>query len=487
MGQIWLSRWIARINCNPRRRSVEGQAFQPDVSDAGQAFQPDSVVPPGAFKARAAPFALLAALAVFGISHTAHAQPPMIVVGPPSFQTLAGPSLEDAVLYRMRIVGPRVPGDEIQLARLAELRVIATLANIQNDLPGSITGVQLQSEAFALWNATDAFDQAVRYLPPDLQNLAWSQMLLTDVDAAFGRMHASLGSMPSLSPRGAYYLEGIAELLPFAENGLQLIEADIIPPAPLPAKPVVSLADLHEQAGLLAAHLTERIKAIRGRDQQDDPRARESVIAEISRLLELVAGFDRVLVFEPTLPDVLESFRLLLRGAQSAEGILVQTRMAPAWRQIRDRLNAISDALGLPRAVGPLTRDRPGSPSPRATALLAVIDQASTLLGAALDAPVPRGENGNEHFASGSKAGDDGRRLQIKLLEFHQRVLAGDTIGELAEALREIEALSGQLSSRTLSTVAIYRGGRRERPYKLEQMNRTISRLRELLAEEPKG
>src|SRR5271167_2806313 len=109
-------------------------------------------------------------------------------------------------MYRMTFLGPAEPGDLDQLARLSELRSIGTLANVQNDLRGSVSGVQLERDTFALWNATDSFDQAVRNLPADLDNVARSRSLLTDTQAAFGRMNSSLGGLPALSPRGASYL-----------------------------------------------------------------------------------------------------------------------------------------------------------------------------------------------------------------------------------------------------------------------------------------
>ncbi len=417
----------------------------------------------------------VAILGVVGDWQLACAQSPIIAVGPPSFQSIAGPSLEDELLYRMAFLGTGEPGDLDQLARLSELRSISTLANVQNDLRGSVTAVQLERENFALWNATDSFDQAVRYLPADLQNLAWSQSLLTNTQAAFDRMNSSLGGLPALSPRGAFYLEGISRILPFQESGLQVIEAEIVPPAGFPAVRRVNLAELRNQSRLLArelAELTQEIKQSRG-----NPSNRETAVIELSRFLELISGFDRMLDFGPTLPEITESFRLLIRGAWSAKAAVVRVASAEAWRPLHDRLRAISGVVQIPRAAGSRAAVRPVSR--RTTDSLAVIDRAGALVTAAVGKP--QHTDGNEPPAS--KLADQARRLQVKLLVLRQHVLTGDSIDELRGGLDEIEALSQQLGARAQPAPPLFRGGRRERTYNFEQVDRTIKRLRGSLAE----
>jgi hypothetical protein len=419
------------------------------------------------------PLVLLVLLNLVGDWRPARGQSPIIAIGPPSFQTLAGPSLEDEVLYGLTFLGQREPGDLIRLARLAELRSVATLASIQNDLRGSVASVQLERESFALWNATDALDQAIWYLPPDVQNLAWSQLLLTDVEAAYGRLNSSLGGVPALSPRGAYYLEGIAPIIPFVQSELQLIEADLLPPALYPATRLASPAELREPIQLLARNLAALIKEISERER--DPRRRESAVAGLTRLLEMVATFERILAVEPPLSVVWESFRQLMRGAQQTEATLIQSGKSAAWRPLRDQLNAMSDALQLPRAVGSLEPGRPVSP--RTSSLLPVIDQASALVAAAQGQPIA----GDVSETLPSKSGDQARWLEIKLLELRQHALTATSTDELDSRVREIEALSQQLGAQGPKFPALFRGGRLQTPPGLEQVNRAIRRLRELI------
>jgi len=417
----------------------------------------------------------LAAVGLLGALQPARAQSPIIAIGPPSFQTLAGPSLEDEILYRLTFLGPREPGDLLQLARLAELRSIATLASIQNDLRGTVTAVQLERETFALWNATDAFDQGVQYLPADIQNLAWSNLVLNDVQAAFGRLNSSLGGLPTLSPRGAFYLEGISQILPFAQPTPQLIEADIVPPAGSPPARVVSPDELQEQARLLARDLAELIHQIK--EWQGGPRERDTVLTELNRLHELVAGFDRMLALEPTLPEVMDSFRLLIRAARPVEALFTRIAMAGTWRPVRDRLSALSDVLQLPRSIVSGAPPRPVLR--RATDLLPGLDRAIALVAAVVEEPANR-DASNPLLA---KLEDQARRLEIKLLLFRQHVLAADSTEQLGPRLREIEALNQQLAARAGPAPPLFQGGRRNKPFGFQDAERTINGLRALLSD----
>jgi hypothetical protein len=417
---------------------------------------------------------LVAVLGVVGDRQVACAQSPIIAVGPPSFQSIAGPSMEDEILNRMTVLGPREPGDFEQLARLSELRSISTLAGVQNDLRGSVAGAQLESENLALRNATDSFDQASRNLPADSQNLAWSQSLLTNTQAAFDRMNSSLGGLPALSPRGAFYLQGISRILPLQEAGLQMIEAENVPRAGLTAVRRVNLAELREQARLLARELGELTQEIK--QSQANPSDRETAVTELSRFLELISGFDRMLDFGPTLPEITESFRLLIRGAWSAKATVVRVASAEAWHPLHDRLAAICSAVRIPRAPGSRAAVRPLSP--RTTDLLAMIDRAGALVTAAVSAQQP--PVGNEPPAS--RLADQARRLQVKLIVLRQHVLTGDSIDELGGGLAEIEALSQQLVAREQPAPTLFRGGRSERTYSFKQVDQMIKRLRGLLA-----
>jgi len=417
---------------------------------------------------------LVALLGAVGDWQLACAQSPIIAVGPPSFQSIAVPSLEDEILYRMTYLGQNEPGDLEALARLSELRSIATLAGVQNDLRGSVAGAQLERENYALRNATGSFDQAVRDLPADVQNLAASQSRFTDTQAAFDRMNSSLGGLPALSPRGAFYLEGISRILSFEESRLQTIEAESVPHAGIPAVRRVNLAELREQARLLARELAELTQEIK--QWQGNPSDRETAVTELSRFLELISGFDRLLDLEPALPEITESFRLLIRGAWSAKAAVVRVASREAWRPLHDRLRAICFVVPIPGGASSRAAVRPVSR--RTTDLLVVIDRADALVTAAVGAQQPA--DGNEPPAS--ELADQARRLQVKLLVLRQHVLTGDSIDELGGGLLEIEALSQQLRGRPQPPPALFPGGRRNRTYNFEQVDRTIKRLRGLLA-----
>jgi hypothetical protein len=416
---------------------------------------------------------ILAVAGILAIVEPARGQSPIIAVGPPSSQTLAGPSFEDQMLYQMRTVGPRVPGDEVQLARLIELGAIATLASIRNDVRGSVTSAQLEQAGFGLLNATDALDQAVRYLPEDTQNLARAQLALNDVQTAYDRLDSMLGAVPALSPRGALYLGQLSQVLPFMYSVLPPIEVEIAPPAPLPRARTVSLAELREYARFLASEIGRLNREVSGLPL--DRRAREMAVAELSRFFELVAGFDRLLAFRPTRREVLDSFDFMKRGAGPARAALIQIERARDWRPLRDGLNAISDALQVSRAMA--SQAIIPNVLPNLNALIRGIDQASASVSAAVRQP----ESGEVSEPETPQSNAVARRLQIKLLEFRQAALAGESTAELAHRLQAVEAL-GQELGRAQAGPAVFRGGRRADEIKVNGLDRTISRLRDLLA-----
>jgi hypothetical protein len=424
------------------------------------------------------PLALMAALASLGAWQPARAQSSIIAIGPPSFQTLAGPSLGDEILYRLTFLGPREPGDLLQLARLAELRSIATLASIRTDQSNTVASVQLERDGFGLWNATDAFDQAIWYLPPDVQNLAWSRLLLTDVETAYGRLDSSLGGMPALSPRGAFYLRGISSLVPLTESALPISEAEISPASPLLIARPLGLDVLRKQSQLLVRNLAELIRQIKASDA--DQRERETVASELSRLLELASPFDRILALEPTLPDVLESFRLVIRGARPAEAVLTRIGRPGTWRLVRDGLNAMSETLQLPRSI--VAAEPPRPVLRRATDLLPRLDQAIALVAAVGDEPATR--DGSDPLLA--KLWDQARRLEIKLLLFRQHVLTAEPVDQLGPRLREIETLNQQLAARARPAPPLFQGGRRNKPFRFQEADRTINGLRAFLSNDRK-
>jgi hypothetical protein len=419
--------------------------------------------------------AFVAVLGMLGDWQFACAQSSIVAVGPPSFQSTAVPSLEGEMLYRMSYLGQYEPGDLNALARLAELRSISTIAGVQDDLRGSVAGAQLERETRALWNATGSFDQALTNWPADAQNLAASESLLTNTQAAFDRLNSSLGGLPALSPRGASYLEGISRILPFQESALQMNEPKIARPAGVSVARRVNLAELRAHATLLAralAELTQEIKQLQG-----NPSNRATALTELSRLLELISGFDRMLGFEPDLPEITESFCLLIRGAWSAKSAVIKIASGEAWRPLHDRLRAISGMVQVPRAQAASSRAPVGPVTRRTSDLLAVIDRADSLIAAAVGAE--QTPDGNEPPTS--ELGDRARRLEVRLLVWRQHVLTGDSVAELEGGLLEIEALSQQLLSTPQPTPALAQGGGRERICNFERVGRTIKRLRGLL------
>ena len=66
----------------------------------------------------------------------------------------------------------------------------------------------------------------VSVTPADATSLARARPLLADVEAAYGRLDATLGAMPGLSPRAALHLRDMARLLPVMDALIDAMEAE---------------------------------------------------------------------------------------------------------------------------------------------------------------------------------------------------------------------------------------------------------------------
>ena len=92
-------------------------------------------------------------------------RPRYIAIGPPSFQSNNFPSLETLILDRLAMGGQYNPGDLGTLSHLTVLESIAMLADIQADMPNTVTGVRLEGEIRQLWDAAAIFEESVSATP----------------------------------------------------------------------------------------------------------------------------------------------------------------------------------------------------------------------------------------------------------------------------------------------------------------------------------
>jgi hypothetical protein len=393
-----------------------------------------------------------------------------------SFEIAPAGSLEWDILNRLAVTQKYDPRDLARLARLTVLESIAMYENLRADLRQTVMGARLEGEMSLLWESAELFYVSVT--PEDATSLARARPLLADVEAAYARLGATLGDMPAISPGAAYHLRDIARLLPVTNALMDAMEAEAVPAAE-PVTPSLDVAALREQARLLVEDLRGTARSLG--DLKPAPAGRDSLIADLERLVDLVQGLDQLLAAKAPIADVVESLRLLRSRMWPVQARFLQlasnAQLAGRWRQIRQRMNAISDQFDQPRVI-----ILKSSVAKAATGvdrrLLAQADRAT----AALDEFVVR-ISPNTAAGGASEFRDELGQFRRRLLLFRQQVAAGEPTAVLSRSLREIVDLNRRLGGRARAESRIFRGGVRIDPRGLDATEQAVEKLRSLMAQ----
>ena len=361
----------------------------------------------------------------------------------PAFQAPASDSLESEMLSRLS-QGQLQPGDLARLARLSVLRSISMLVNVRADLPDSIVGNQLDQEITSLWNSSQEFYDVVSSSPLDAASLEQGQYWLDTIDAATRRVQASLGELPGMSAQAAGDLQSLSRLrgnIGSIMGSLELTLAEQAGPAPERA---FSFDALRQGAQLVANGLVSLIDtagdAGRGR------AGRDAIVTELTDLLDRVQDFIRLLSTQPSLKATQDSFRAARRQMWRVESRIIhldwRVGFERPWRDVRKRMNAVSNELGLPRVIEMAPLARPLTGQERAVA--AHVDHAVAWLDEFLSEGGPR----LRKTQTGAQFLADVTGLRRELLNLRRRAIAGDPAKRLTELLKVIERSNRQLSDR---------------------------------------
>jgi hypothetical protein len=345
----------------------------------------DSQQPPT--RARAIAVLLASAAAMLTSRDTALGQ--IIAIGPPSFQTASGTSLQEQILDRIASTGQYQPGDLANLARITVLQSIAMFSDLSNDLTGSPAGVRLEAEASALWQAGVSFDEVLRpsrpepsvasrgslypapetaYLEvestlagasvddiidpsaPDLTSPARTQFLYDELQTAYRQLESTLGEFPGLSNRAASRLDDIGRMMGTMSVMMSTSAESAIQPR---AKRSLDLDALAIQLRMLANAIVNLNASTQ------EPALKRAVPtelrAQLDEVLALIEDLNGTLPLGPTTAEIVPAFHTIARRMARSEATIVRPDSPPQlqrpWRSVRTRMNVISDELGLPRVI----------------------------------------------------------------------------------------------------------------------------------------
>jgi hypothetical protein len=449
-----------------------------------------------------------AAALLFGpLARVARAQSPVIAIGPPSFQTEAGPSLQNEVLDRLAL-GQPAPGDLERLSRLTLLQTIALAATLRADLYGSPLAVRLEGEVAELWNLAEAFDESVNTppavfaerslaaqqlagvqvaaaydetanMPPaDFSSLSRALELLSGVQRAYSNLEADQAVLSGASRRVGAHLQDIGRLLPAMTSEMEAVAANFgYPPTPGQTAGI----DPTALRTILRSTLLDLGSVIRQVNDRERGRAGlAALIDDLNNLFDLVQGFDRLVQVQPPERELRATYLPVMRRLRQveAEAVLLDRTLTltPAWRQLRERIGALAETFQLPRVIAPVSAQR--APVHENRALAAQIDRALRDLDAYLESTFAI--DGDP--ASASDLQVLVARLRLKLLEFRQYLIASSSNQLLKPRLREIEQIYREVSVRAGKDARIIRAAESPGRLQLEPLAAAIRALAEALS-----
>jgi hypothetical protein len=392
------------------------------------------------------------------------------------FEIAPAGSLEWDILDRLASSRRYDPRDLFRLARMTVLESIAMYENMRADLPGTMMGGRREGEMSQLWDAAELFYVSVA--PSDAASLIRSRPLLSDVEAAYNRLDATLGAMPGASPEAAFHLRNVARLLPVMNNLIDAMAADQGIPAGPPNAPVPALGrrGLREQAQGLVAGLRGVQQALR--EAKSAPADRDALVADLDGLIDLVQGLDRMLADGAPAADIVETLRLIRGRLWPIQARFLQLARTPGlavrWQPIRQQINGISDRFDGPRVIAlkPVAANRPGVDVDRR--LLAQADRSIT----ALDDFANRPSSIAAAMNGGLRYQEELGELRRRLLLFREQVAAGESAEAISRSLVEIEDLNRRLGERARSESRVFRGNARLDTRGLEAAMEAVTKLR---------
>jgi hypothetical protein len=363
------------------------------------------------------------------------------------FEINTAGSLEQDLLDQIRITD-RVTAEQFpRLTRLIMLEAYAMHQNVRADLRTSQMGFNLEYQTLALFNSAQDLDAYVRttaqHEPAGTIEL---RERFSDILRIYQTIDNSLGQLPGFSPSASRHFSELTQLL-------SIVNAVIAPSAnsgtSTSARDARTDANrLNELAGFLVTEL-ERMD-LSGETRSAPGSVEPTFRDDQKTLVRMVQGFQRLLAAGPTMPEVVETWRVIRARTWEFERRIQQQSDHLDWRRdwqtARRRFDVISGQLQLPRVIigsggsSPVTRID--------AAALARADHA--LEAVAKVSKVSSPTSGGVRIDP--RTVEEVRQLDLELWQLRISLLAGLNITRHSRIVREIDTVDRAMTRRSQTT-----------------------------------
>jgi hypothetical protein len=328
------------------------------------------------------------------------------------------------------------------LGRQVVLEATSMFVHARTELADSPESFRVLRDVDAVWTQADAFTAAVSFYRFPEQSIEAGRLVFPNLEAAFLRLRARLGSVPGIAPRTSLNLAYMSRVMAVI--------------GPLLQQPIATGNQSANLASLdAAAFARETLALLRAigvlendlASQASRGRATPALSREVDRLAQLVRGFGQIAGGSAEAREIIASFQPIRTQAQrvdrelQAAGLPLLT--TNVWRPIVSRIESIYAGFQLPREIVP--RPVAASSRPIEPATIEAVDQAARQLDTVL---------GSQDLAALPQAQRDAvlaeaRRLQTRLYLARQDSLGDASRQERNQAIVDLESSWRRFVQRT--------------------------------------
>jgi hypothetical protein len=347
------------------------------------------------------------------------------------------------------------------LSRLVVLESISMFNNSRAELYESPNGYRLLNLIRDLWYAADQFNAAVSLYPTVAEAVAAGRLTFSDVATSFDEIRGTLGRLPGTALRTAANFANLSRVI--AVIGPLLDQA---PPSSIAGttngEAPVGLDASRVQAQEIARELSALQEKLK---KSPVPLASREVESQLAMLSQLIQGFGRVVLGEPSEREAVASFRPIRLRAEEVHRSILRSDMPLAlknqWRAVHNLIDDAAESFELPRQiVGRRHAITAGASAAQDTSSTGAIIRQ-------VDSTVDRLSREAARLPNDSALAAEVHELQIRLVILRQQVLGGEPAPRLRQAFNEVETARRLLAERSRPIV-------RGRPQANDSLDRDV-------------